>query len=106
MGYKDPDATGRMRQIVVACAGNTVFWEEMMRFVVLALALCALAGCAEKSGSKSFIGIDAYQEESRSWKQGEDGDMRFGRYSTHRYAATQHGVDYTPVTTPYGKTYY
>ena len=77
-----------------------------MRFLVLALALCALAGCAEKSGSKSFIGIDAYQEESRRWKQGEDGDMRFGRYSTHRYAATQHGVDYTPVTTPYGKTYY
>jgi hypothetical protein len=77
-----------------------------MRLLLVALALCALAGCAEKSGSKSFIGIDAYQEESRSWKQGEDGDLRFGRYSTHRYAATRQGVSYAPTTTPYGKTFY
>ena len=77
-----------------------------MRLLLMALALCALFGCAEKSGSKSFIGIDAYQEESRSWKQGEDGDLRFGRYSTHRYAATQQGVSYAPTTTPYGKTFY
>ncbi len=77
-----------------------------MRLLLVALALCALAGCAEKSGSKSFIGIDAYQEESRSWKQGEDGDLRFGRYSTHRYAATRQGYSYAPVNTPYGKTFY
>jgi len=77
-----------------------------MRLLLMALALCALTGCAEKSGSKSFIGIDAYQEESRSWKQGEDGDLRFGRYSTHRYAATRQGVSYAPTTTPYGKTFY
>ena len=77
-----------------------------MRLLLMALALCMLAGCAEKSGSKSFIGIDAYQEESRSWKQGEDGDMRFGRYSTHRYAATKHGVSYAPTTSAWGKTYY
>ena len=77
-----------------------------MRVWLAALAMTALFGCAEKSGSKSFIGIDAYQEESRRWKQGEDGDMRFGRYSTHRYAATQHGVDYSPTTSAWGKTYY
>ena len=77
-----------------------------MRLLLMALALCALAGCAEKSGSKSFIGIDAYQEESRSWKQGEDGDQRFGRYSTHRYAATRQGVAYAPTTSNWGKTFY
>ena len=77
-----------------------------MRLLLMALVLCALTGCAEKSGSKSLIGIDAYTEESRRWKQGEDGDMRFGRYSTHRYAATQHGVDYSPTTSAWGKTYY
>ena len=72
----------------------------------MALALCALTVCAEISGSKSFIGSDASQEESRRWKQGEDGDMRFGRYSTHRYAATQQGVEYSPTTSAWGKTYY
>jgi outer membrane biogenesis lipoprotein LolB len=77
-----------------------------MRLVLLVVAMAALFGCAEKSGSKSFIGIDAYQEESRRWKQGEDGDMRFGRYSTHRYAATQHGVSYTPTTSAWGQTQY
>lgn len=31
--------------------------------------------------------------------------MRFGRYSTQRSAAIPHGVEYSPITTPYGKTY-
>lgn len=80
-----------------------------MRFAYLALAMALLGlcgGCAGKdTGGKSYIGIDAYREESRRWKSAEDKDLRFGRYSTHRYAASPTGVSYAPMTTPYGKTY-
>lgn len=69
-----------------------------MRFVLLALAISALVGCAEKSGPKSFIGIDGYTSESRRWKQGEEGSPQFGGNSTHRYAATQSGMAYVPRT--------
>lgn len=54
---------------------------------------------------KSYIGIDGYREDSRRWKSAEDSDLRFGRYSTHRYAASITGVSTAPVTTPYGKTF-
>jgi len=76
-----------------------------MRIAYLLFMAAALWGCAGGTGGKSYIGIDGYREDSRHWKSAEDMDQRFGRYSTHRYAATLSGVSTAPTTTPYGKTY-
>ncbi len=77
-----------------------------MRILLVCMATAVLWGCAAQKQSGSYLGLDGYMEDSRRWHSAEDKDLRFGRYSTHRYAATLTGVPTAPVTTPYGKTYY